>query len=100
VLLVLVAMSPPPPYTIGWVHNLKDAPGTSDASKVIGLAAAFSTIAVLFTILRLSVRYKAVGGWGLDDAAIAASAVGLRAKGSRISHADRKISFSALCTVP
>jgi hypothetical protein len=78
-LLVPVAMSPPPPHTIGWVHNLEDAPGTSDASKVIGLAAAFSTIAVLFTILRLSVRYKTVGRWGLDDAAIAASTVSLRA---------------------
>jgi hypothetical protein len=57
---------------------LEYAPTNSDASNVIGLAAAFSTIAVLFTILRLSVRYKAVGRWGLDDAAIAASTVSLR----------------------
>jgi hypothetical protein len=71
-------MSPPPPYTVGWVHNLEYAPTNSDASNVIGLAAAFSTIAVLFTILRLSVRYKAVGRWGLDDSAIAASTVSLR----------------------
>lgn len=69
----------PPPYTIGWVHNLEQAPATSDASSVIGLAAAFSTTAILFTILRLTVRYKAVGRWGLDDAAIAASTVSLPA---------------------
>jgi hypothetical protein len=75
--MVLVTMSPP--YTTGWVHNLEHAPAHSDASSVIALAASFSIITILFTILRLSVRYKAVGGWGLDDAAIAASAVSLRA---------------------
>lgn len=64
-----------PPYTIGWVHNLEEAPDSSDASSVIGLAAAFSTIAVLFTVFRLSVRWKTLGRFGLDDAAIAASAV-------------------------
>jgi len=69
----------PPPYTIGWVHNLEQAPATSDARSLIGLAAAFSTIAVLFTVLRFTVRYKAVGRWGLDDAAIAASTVRLTA---------------------
>jgi hypothetical protein len=66
------------PFTIGWVHNLEVAPATSDASRVISVAAAFSTIAVLFAILRLSVRYKALGRWGLDDVAIAASTVGPR----------------------
>jgi hypothetical protein len=64
-----------PPYTIGWVHNLKEAPTTSDASSVIGMAVAFSAIAVLFTIFRLSVRWKTVGRLGLDDAAITAGAV-------------------------
>jgi hypothetical protein len=82
-------MSPPPPYTIGWVHNLDYAPATSDASNVIGLAAAFSTVAVLFTILRLSVRYKAIGRWGLDDAAIAASTASLRASGQKICSCTR-----------
>lgn len=64
-----------PPYTVGWVHNLEQAPATSDAGSVIGLAAAFSTIAVLFTVFRLSVRWKTLGFLGLDDAAIAASSV-------------------------
>jgi hypothetical protein len=64
-----------PPYTIGWVHNLKEAPATSDASSVITLAVAFSTIAVLFTLFRLSVRWKTVGRLGLDDAAISQGAV-------------------------
>lgn len=35
-----------PPFTVGWVHNLEVAPATSDPSRVIGVAAAFSTIAV------------------------------------------------------
>lgn len=74
-LLLLLTLAMSPPYTIGWVHNLDSAPATSDARSVIGLAAAFSTVAILFTILRLSVRWKTVGRFGLDDAAIAASTV-------------------------
>lgn len=66
-----------PPYTLGWVHNLDEAPATSDAGVVIVLAAAFSSVAVVFTVLRLSMRWKIVGSIGLDDAAIAASAVSL-----------------------
>jgi hypothetical protein len=69
----------PPPFTIGWVHNLEVAPAASDASQVIGVAAGFATVAVLFTILRLGVRYKALGRWGMDDLAIAASTVGILA---------------------
>jgi hypothetical protein len=73
-----------PPFTVGWVHNLEVAPATSDASKLIGVAAAFSTVAVLFAILRLSVRYKTLGRWGLDDVAIAASTVSLRPSRKRL----------------
>lgn len=72
--LAAVAMSTPR-YTLGWVHNLNVAPATSDAITVIGLGAAFSTAAVVFTALRLGVRWKIVGSIGLDDAAITASAV-------------------------
>lgn len=64
-----------PPYTLGWVHNLEEAPAESDAASVIALAAAFSTIAVLFTVLRCIQRWKIVSHLGLDDYAIAASAV-------------------------
>ena len=71
--LFLLPMSPP--LTLGWVHNLYVAPAKSDASSIVALAAAFSTIAVLFTILRFGVRWKTVGRFGLDDFAIAASAV-------------------------
>lgn len=66
-----------PPYTLGWVHNLEEAPATSDAANVIALAAAFSSIAVLFTVLRCVQRWGVVGHLGLDDCAIAASAVSL-----------------------
>lgn len=78
-LLLLLTLAMSPPYTIGWVHNIDNAPAKSDARSVIGLAAAFSTIAILFTILRLSVRWKTVGRFGLDDAAIAASTVCMHA---------------------
>jgi hypothetical protein len=61
-----------PLYTIGWVYNLGEAPATSDASSVAGLAAAFSAIAALLTVFQLSVRWKTVGRFGPDDAAIAA----------------------------
>jgi hypothetical protein len=64
-----------PPYTLGWVHNLEEAPATSDAASIIALAAAFSTIAILFTVLRCIQRCNVVGQLGLDDWAIAGSAV-------------------------
>ncbi|KAM0716933.1 hypothetical protein Q7P37_006785 [Cladosporium fusiforme] len=72
-LVSAIAMSPP--YTLGWVHNLEEAPAESDAASVIALAAAFSTIAVLFTVLRCIQRWKIVSHLGLDDYAIAASAL-------------------------
>jgi hypothetical protein len=92
----------PPPFTIGWVHNLEVAPAASDASQVIGVAAGFSTVAVLFTILRLGVRYKALGRWGMDDVAIAASTVGILAscKKLRVHTLTQWNSFSALVIVP
>jgi hypothetical protein len=92
----------PPPFTIGWVHNLEVAPAASDASQVIGVAAGFSTVAVLFTILRLGVRYKALGRWGMDDVAIAASTVGILAscKKLHVHTLTQWNSFSALVIVP
>jgi hypothetical protein len=94
----------PPPFTTGWVHNLEVAPATSDASQVIGVAVGFSTVAVLFTILRLGVRYKTLGRWGLDDVSIAASTVSNFANCKKLLPCFYTltpcISFSALVIVP
>ncbi|GAB7336410.1 hypothetical protein MBLNU13_g09127t2 [Cladosporium sp. NU13] len=62
-----------PPYTVGWVHNLRYPPVESDAGRVIGLAAGCSIIASLFAFVRFSVRWKTMVCFGLDDFAIAAS---------------------------
>lgn len=45
-----------PPYTLDWVHNLEKAPATSDARTVIVLAATFSIVSILSTLIRLYIR--------------------------------------------
>jgi len=47
-----------PPLTIGWAHNLKTAPASTDAIKIIAIAAAFSSIAVVSIAIRFVQRWR------------------------------------------
>ncbi|KAK3653404.1 hypothetical protein LTR56_004608 [Elasticomyces elasticus] len=62
-----------PPLTVGWVHNLDTTPSSSDASRIIAIASAFSGISVLSIIVRLWQRWKIFKEIGLDDIAAASS---------------------------
>ncbi|KAK4892078.1 hypothetical protein LTR27_009428 [Elasticomyces elasticus] len=62
-----------PPLTVGWVHNLDTTTSSSDASRIIAIASAFSGISVLSIIVRLWQRWKIFKEIGLDDIAAASS---------------------------
>ncbi|KAK3642610.1 hypothetical protein LTR56_010658 [Elasticomyces elasticus] len=62
-----------PPLTVGWVHNLDTTPSSSDASRIIAIASAFSGISILSIIVRLWQRWKIFKEIGLDDIAAASS---------------------------
>lgn len=64
-----------PPYTLGWVHNLKTAPKESDAQGIIALAVVFPVLAVLCVGLKFKIRIKTIGSVGWDDIALAISCV-------------------------
>lgn len=64
-----------PRFTLGWVYNLDEVPSTTSTSSVIGLACAFPSIAVLSVLARIALRRSKILSLGLDDFAVAASAV-------------------------
>ncbi|PSK43045.1 hypothetical protein B9Z65_6999 [Elsinoe australis] len=64
-----------PRFTLGWVYNLDEVPSTTSTSSVIGLACAFPSIAVLSVLARIALRRSKILSLGLDDFAVAASAL-------------------------
>ncbi|KAI5204328.1 hypothetical protein E4T38_04714 [Aureobasidium subglaciale] len=63
----------PPPYTVGWVYNLKTIPTSSDARGIIALAVVFPLLAILFVGFKFKIRWKTIGSVGGDDIALAIS---------------------------
>lgn len=90
-----------PPYTVGWVYNLKSAPSLSDAQRVIAVAVIFSVISTIATVVRITIRIvRKFNFVSWDDIFIALSTVSrISSRGERPQLTVLLLSSSASDTV-
>jgi hypothetical protein len=62
---------PGPPLTLGWVYNLQQTPSSTDAGRIIAIAAAFLAISITAVIVRFTQRWAKLKTFGADDFASA-----------------------------